>query len=60
MRRREFIAGVGSTLAWPSATKAQQATTPTVGVLVVGSAEAQVNVVDAFRGGLAEKRLYRR
>jgi putative tryptophan/tyrosine transport system substrate-binding protein len=54
MRRREFIAGVGSTLAWPSAIKAKQATIPTVGFLVVGSAKAQVDVADAFRGGLAE------
>jgi putative ABC transport system substrate-binding protein len=54
MRRREFIAGVGSALAWPSAIKAQQPTIPTVGYLFFGIAGKSVFRVDAFRRGLAE------
>ena len=54
MRRREFIAGVGSALAWPSAIKAQQPTTPTVGFLNVGIAEKSMFYADALRRGLTE------
>jgi putative ABC transport system substrate-binding protein len=47
MRRREFIAGLGGAVVWPLVTRAQQATTPSVGVLIAGSSLAQ----DAGRQG---------
>jgi putative tryptophan/tyrosine transport system substrate-binding protein len=54
VRRREFIAGVGSVLTWPSAIRAQQPATPKVGFLFVGVAEKSIFLADAFRRGLTE------
>jgi putative ABC transport system substrate-binding protein len=50
MRRREFIAGVGSAVAWPVVTRAQQM--PVIGFLYSRSPDRQV--VAAFREGLKE------
>jgi hypothetical protein len=36
MRRREFIAGLGSTAAWPVVAQAQQAL-PVIGLLQIGA-----------------------
>jgi putative tryptophan/tyrosine transport system substrate-binding protein len=58
LRRREFIAGVGSAAAWPLAARAQQAL-PVVGVLIGGTAQpdgtgfVQANMA-ALRKGLSE------
>jgi putative tryptophan/tyrosine transport system substrate-binding protein len=53
MRRREFIAGLGSAAAWPVAARAQQAAMPVIGWLdaVPGTME---RVLPAFKQGLAE------
>ena len=52
MKRREFIAGLGSAAAWPVVVRAQQPV-PVIGYL--GSmAEADVNRLRAFRQGLGE------
>ena len=52
MRRREFIAGLGSAAAWPVVAQAQRQVLPVVGVLWTGSPPNQF--VDAFHKGLAD------
>src|SRR6516162_11364065 len=54
MRRREFIAGLGSTAAWPTVARAQQAAMPVIGYLSARSSESEVAMLAAFRRGLAE------
>jgi putative tryptophan/tyrosine transport system substrate-binding protein len=54
MRRREFIAGVGSLAAWPIVARAQQPALPVIGFVYLGSADASAGWVAAFRKGLGE------
>ena len=54
MRRREFIAGLGSAAAWPVVARAQQGTLPVIGFVDAGSADASAGWVAAFRKGLGE------
>jgi putative tryptophan/tyrosine transport system substrate-binding protein len=52
MRRREFMAGLGSAAAWPLAARAQQL--PVIGFLHSQSLPAFVEPVAGFHRGLAE------
>jgi putative tryptophan/tyrosine transport system substrate-binding protein len=55
MRRREFIAALGSTAAWPIAVRAQQPAMPVIGFLDVSSRTARaVDRVRALQEGLSE------
>jgi putative tryptophan/tyrosine transport system substrate-binding protein len=54
MRRREFIAGIGSAMAWPLAAAAQQPALPVVGFVSSRSAPTSESAVAAFRRGLGE------
>jgi putative tryptophan/tyrosine transport system substrate-binding protein len=54
MRRREFIAGLGSATAWPLAVRAQQPSTPVVGFLNAAVPGNYARQVAAFLKGLGE------
>jgi putative ABC transport system substrate-binding protein len=53
LERRAFIAGLGATIAWPRAARAQQAQ-PVIGFLHAGSAADRTHAVASFQRGLAE------
>jgi putative ABC transport system substrate-binding protein len=56
MRRREFIAGLGSAAAWPLAARAQQINIPVIGILHTSFSNGMTRRlnVDPFRRGVAE------
>jgi putative ABC transport system substrate-binding protein len=54
MRRREFIAGLTGSAAWPMVARAQQAAVPVIGFLTVGSVGLDAPNVAGFRQGLNE------
>src|SRR5579859_6267450 len=55
MRRREFIAGLGSVAAWPLVARAQQRVLPVIGYLDAGSESARAPITAAFRQGLGDQ-----
>ena len=55
MRRREFIAGLGSAAAWPVVARAQQSTMPVIGFLSSQSFDVSYKyVIVPFLQGLKE------
>jgi putative ABC transport system substrate-binding protein len=55
MRRREFIAGLGGSVAWPMVVRAQQAAMPVIGFLASSSPDVyRNNYLRAYRQGLSE------
>jgi putative tryptophan/tyrosine transport system substrate-binding protein len=52
IKRREFVAGLGSAAAWPGAARAQQQAMPVVGWLSGRNSETDAHVLPAFRRGL--------
>jgi putative ABC transport system substrate-binding protein len=54
VKRREFIAGLAGSAAWPVVARAQQTAMPVIGVLSGGSPTARPHLVAAFHKGLSE------
>jgi putative tryptophan/tyrosine transport system substrate-binding protein len=54
VRRRTFIAVLGSAVAWPLVVRAQQHALPVIGYLSGRSREAETPMLAAFRSGLRE------
>src|SRR5262245_1618740 len=54
MRRRDFIAGLAGTAAWPLAARAQRGAAPTIGFLDPRSPHSTTDQLRAFRQGLKE------
>jgi ABC transporter substrate binding protein len=54
MKRRAFIAGLGSATAWPIVAKAEQPVMPVIGFLSSASADGYKPFVAAYRNGLNE------
>jgi putative tryptophan/tyrosine transport system substrate-binding protein len=54
MRRREFIAGIGSAALWPLAARAQQPAMPVMGYLSTGRGDPSNQTLVAFHQGLGQ------
>jgi putative ABC transport system substrate-binding protein len=55
MKRRQFIAGLGSVVAWPMTARAQQSAVPVIGFLSRNTESTNRRLVAAFHGGLIEQ-----
>ena len=55
IRRRDFIAGVGLTAAWPAYVAAQAPQLPVIGLLSSGSPQGLGALLAAYRDGLREQ-----
>jgi hypothetical protein len=60
MRRREFIAGLGSAAMVPTLSIAQQSGTPVIGILTLGSRESRPDMPCGVQPGAEKRRLRRR
>ena len=54
MKRRTFIAGLGSAAAWPVTARAQQPAMPVIGFLSSGSPGPFAQMLAAFHQGLKD------
>ena len=54
LRRRDFVAGLGGTAAWPLAARGQQPRVPVIGYLSGRTAESDASMLVAFRRGLGD------
>ena len=54
IKRRTFIAGLGSAAVWPPLARAQQPAIPVIGLLMSTSREANLERLAAFREGLSK------
>ena len=54
MKRRAFIAGLGSAAAWPVVARAQQPAMPVIGYLSLFRSVPKSPLMEAFRAGLAD------
>jgi putative ABC transport system substrate-binding protein len=52
LRRREFIAGIGSAAAWPLTARTQQQAVPVIGFLNAAASGASSQQIAAFHDGL--------
>ena len=55
MRRRDFIAGLGSAAAWPVVARGRQPAVPVIGVLNATPSVGYARELVAFRQGLNER-----
>jgi putative ABC transport system substrate-binding protein len=54
MKRRAFIAGLGSAAAWPMVATAQHSAMPVIGILQSGSAASTAYLLDPFRNAMRQ------
>jgi putative ABC transport system substrate-binding protein len=55
MKRRTFIAGLGSAAAWPGVARGQQSAVPVIGYLSGSAKDAEQHLLPSFHHGLSEQ-----